>query len=385
MTNSSQEPTDSGRTAIPACPLTTDEFQVIKARLEATYIRRDSDDTAVRSIQDALDDRNDWLRRHPSTRRNSTRSGILIDSLDDDLPTAAEKPFEARGVAVTGHSGAGKTRLLNGALRAVALAAKAEGLRLRMLYQQVPAPCTLSSLGIEILTSLGYPISSNAKQHEVWGMVRHHLALSGIQLVHLDEIQNVLATANIIESRRILDTIKTMMNSPEHPVVLVLSGLPIFHPSAEEDDQVGRRIAFVTLETLDPGDASDLLIAIETMAAKADLVLQPDFTTAVIPRLIHTARRQVGLAMEIAVGAAGHALRPRDRDGNRLPQERTLNITHFAAEFARLTGNAPFANPFLAADWHRLDVRRKGITSPAQLVEPADDEPVRRRRRRSAP
>lgn len=367
--------------ATPRQPLTDNEFHTRGDLLQSAYIWRRSDEVVTKFIRTALGEREWWLTRRGPSARADHGQGPMAPGADGTGRSTPQDKFQTRGALVIGESGAGKSRLVNGALVNAGLPPENDGRSLTMLYQQVPGPCSLGALGRELLRTLRYPIADSAKQPVVWAAVRKQLALADVKVLHLDEIQNVLETANKLETRDNLAALKNLMNDPVHPVILLMSGLPSFieHAEREDQDQVRRRCQFVPLETLGTAQAGILAKAIAGMAAKVDLKLQDGFEEHVVPRLLHAGRGLVGLCMEISVGAAKLAIGPEDREGRRLPPETVLSNSHFAARFAELSGNAAFANPFLAPEWYLLDPTKRAITSPSQLAAPP--EPMKRRRR----
>ena len=364
-------------------PLDEHRFQALQSKVSGTYLRRRSDHSFSNFLDQSLRDREVWRSNRDALRDIRARidavhaDGTDPDPDDVDLFTSLQKlvaAYRPRGFVVTGASGAGKSRLVDEALSRRNPALMRRGRSLPLLYLEVPGPCTLRTLGLELSRALGYPVAPKALEHEIWDVVRAQLALADVSVLYLDEIQNVTEGANVKEAPRILNTLKNLMKRREHPVILVMAGLLSFTGFAEDDDQVRRRIDFVPLETLTLADAPTITNAVERLAGHAGLHLGEGFESGVIPRLIHAGQSQFGMTMEIAVEAVLCAARPLAQDGKHLPPADSLDISHFATVFARRTGNAGFANPFVAPNWHTLDVSRVGVVSRNQLS--AGDEPA---------
>ena len=340
----------------------------LKAKLVQTYIQRPSDDAFATFLKDTLEARQACAAHQPDP--------FVPES---DFAPGETPDFECRSIVLTGFSGAGKSRLVKRGLSRLNLTSP-DPRRIRILRQRVPGPCTLLTLGRCVARAMGYPIADNVKEHVTWEIVRRQLALAGVEILHLDEIQNVSETANVSESIRVLNTLKALMTCSVHPVSLVLTGLPSFVRFVQADPQVRRRCNFVQLETFGLSDEATLTSALEALAERAGLT-GVEHGGHLVPRLLHAGQGQVGLTMEIAVNAVMRAVSARDQG---LCEERAfVHIGHFADEHAARTGNTDLANPFLADDWHRLDMDRVGIVSLDQeryIDETSTESPSPKRR-----
>ena len=340
------------------------EFDRIHSDLQKIYVGRGSDVIVAKTLQAQRDHRNAWVDLRDRWREGDETAGEV-------------QPYECRAIVLTGESGAGKSTLLR---RVLGPPPRPGANSLPIVSLQVPGPATLLTLGRALLDKLGYPISDHAKEHVVWENVRRQLALANTEVLHFDEVQNITGTANRKEAPKIRNALRAHLIDGEHPVILVLSGLPEITPFLASDIQILRRSGFRALETLSPEDAALLTDVLEKMAAKADLKV--DYEGDLLPRLMHAVCRQFGSAVELCVEATLRAVRPVDDFGTRLPRERRLTTMQFGAVYADRSGNAPFANPFLVENWHKVDPTLVGITHPGQ-IPPEDDGPLTSRKRRS--
>ena len=134
----------------------------------------------------------------------------LIDRLlmrdDTKLSSFAANRREARALVLTGESGAGKSAACKQLFRRHEAFPNygVYGSNCPLASVSVPSPCTLKQLGRKILHTLGYPLTSNPDRHIVWEMVRDRLQLLKVSMLHLDEFQNISATANVGETTVIL-------------------------------------------------------------------------------------------------------------------------------------------------------------------------------------
>jgi hypothetical protein len=197
----------------------------------------------------------------------------------------------------------------------------------------------------------------------VWGRVRDRLEFLGKVVLHLDEVHNVLETANKRELTQIRTLLKAFLISPNWPVVLVLSGLPEVIPffeglnepdedgraNADTKGEVRRRAVFVNLRSLrSRHDPSMIAAAIADMAGVAGMGVPADIDVKLAPRLIHAALYELGTTMQIAHEAIGLAL-------NTKPRATVLGIEHFKQAYRIRTRCSDAANPFVVVNWRKVD------------------------------
>ena len=265
---------------------------------------------------------------------------------------------EARAIALFGASGAGKSTMLEKHLGDHP-AFGGDGIAPRRLISlKVPAPATLAALGQEICIAAGYPVRS-PKPAMIWAHARRQLRAAGIDFVHLDEVQTAFETANSIEASKIRDTLKTLLNDPNHRVGLILSGVPSIHAYvlADEEGHLARRTSFVHLGPAGPESVEMVAETVRAMARAAGMEVECDLAAHLIPRLLHAVQRQFGHAIEAARWAIYQAYAPGIFGQPTAPQSTVLTTAHFAAMYARRATALRSENPFVAVDWAGLDCR----------------------------
>lgn len=168
----------------------------------------------------------------------------LIDRVDGGIEGAC--------MVVYGHSGAGKTHILNQLLKAPELKTEmtAEGLYRPLLMIIAPSPCTLRTLGMRILHELGYRPRKSLREHEVWDRVQANLAAQGVAILVIDEMHNVLAGRGNVERDKIAMTLKSLLVSTTNPMQIVLSGLPAVQKFVDRYVEVQRRSHFIEMSPL---------------------------------------------------------------------------------------------------------------------------------------
>jgi hypothetical protein len=212
-----------------------------------------------------------------------------------------------------------------------------------------PSPCTLKQLGIAIATAMGYTPRPSIEENEVWMLVRQNLAIRGARFIHIDEMQHVTQNKNIAEIPKIQNTLKRLLQSPEWPVWLILSGLPEISKLFESDIQVWRRARFIKFGQLEfDRDAQACLAMVRFFAGdRAGLDVSTVATDEFIHRLIHGSLYRLGIAIDLTIDAIHEALRA---DSPALSQQ------HFAKAFSK-TGADDEDNVFIVpGDFHSVQV-----------------------------
>ncbi|MCP1559065.1 UNVERIFIED_ORG: hypothetical protein M2438_003155 [Methylobacterium sp. SuP10 SLI 274] len=289
----------------------------------------------------------------------------LVTRVDPSRPLGPGNRSETRALVLTGRTGAGKSSMLSRILSAhpafPGFGVPRSGCRAVSVL--TPSPCNPKALGVEILRVLDYPMTAERSVQAVWAKVRDRIEFLGKLVLHLDEIHNVLETANKRELKQIRTLLKTFLVSPTWPVVLVLSGLPEVvpffeglndpdedgNPNPDTKGEVRRRAVFVPLRSLElPTDADMVAVAVKDMASVAGMGVTDDLTTTVVPRLVHAGLYELGTAMQLAHEAIGQGLDAK-------PRCRMLEIEQFQLAYRERTSCADAVNPFVVADWRKLD------------------------------
>lgn len=289
----------------------------------------------------------------------------LVTRLDPARPLGPGNRSETRALVLVGRTGAGKSSMIS---RIVSDHPAFPGFGVpgsgcRAVTVQTPSPCNPKALGLEILRVLGFPMAAERPVPAVWGRVRDRLEFLGKVVLHLDEVHNVLETANKRELTQIRTLLKAFLISPNWPVVLVLSGLPEVIPffeglnepdedgraNADTKGEVRRRAVFVNLRSLrSRHDPSMIAAAIADMARVAGMGVPADIDVKLAPRLIHAALYELGTTMQIAHEAIGLAL-------NTKPRATVLGIEHFKQAYRIRTRCSDAANPFVVVNWRKVD------------------------------
>ncbi|MDP0927924.1 ATP-binding protein [Paracoccus onubensis] len=260
---------------------------------------------------------------------------------------------EARGIALIGASGSGKTTAVNRLLRSSSdlVLGGIDDIRCDVVSFPVPSPATLKFVGQTALHSLGYPLRRDKTAYIIWDMVREHLHARRTLFLHLDEAQDLSLHQTPREMQSVINTLKSLMQNRSWPVGMILSGMPALKNMLNHDPQLARRfypIEFPSLNAIN--DIEQVFSTISFYAAKADLtpaedLLLPDFAA----RLIHAAAGEFGLTIELIIAAIERAL---------LREASVLEPRDFREAFTLRSGCVDGLNPFVAEDFERIDSRK---------------------------
>ena len=259
----------------------------------------------------------------------------------EDFDPSYEHP-EGIILVVTGETGAGKSRALQKIFRSYH-----NVLGDMIVSVTAPSPCTLMQLGRTLLPELGYPIQRDKKEHLIWEDVRRRLDEGGKRVLHIDEMQHLPQSANRDQQIRILNTIKSLVQRRENPLLLILSGTPDLADFLRTDGQVRRRCRFVEFERLQiPSDILPISCTLEDLVRLTPLRVQESVADDVAPRLIHAANNATGIAIELIWDAIDDALRAGDVE---------LKRSHFERAYRDRISCPQSRNPFVVDNWIETD------------------------------
>lgn len=272
---------------------------------------------------------------------------------------------EGRALVVVGDSGAGKSAAI---ARLIASQAElqprnlAVGPVVPIVSITAPSPFTPGALALEVMNQgLGYGMVRSIRENVAYSRLREQLGVRQVRILHIDEMQHALSTNNPYDMQKLSDTLKNLMQHAEHPVSLILSGLPSLVDFVKTDIQLQRRCRFVRFTPLSfLEDVEGLRLIVATVSEKlAELTPVDLLSDEFLARLCRAAGGQFGLVIQICRAAAEEAIRTGSDD---------LTPRHFAAAYAAGTGCAPDENLFTVRDWEFV---ASGFTAaPAQPEAP---------------
>lgn len=259
---------------------------------------------------------------------------------------------EARGIALLGASGSGKTsavaRLFN---RHPDLLLPTEGSETAdVISFKVPSPATLKNVGKEALTALGYPLERERSAAITFGLVKSFLRKREVKFLHIDEVQDLYTSNSANVRQSVINTFKSLMQHPEWPVSLILSGMPDVREMLNADPQLSRRMRPITLARLSyTADEAMLRDILGSYLSKAGLRPSAELMTQdTLSRLLHSGAYEFGMVIEVIIEAIREAYKA---------GAEALEVIHFAQAMRLRVGCYDGMNPFIAPDYLHIDPR----------------------------
>ena len=276
----------------------------------------------------------------------------LLDQRRADL--AEGRLNNVRSIALVGGSGSGKSTLVRhlSKVRSDLVMGDDDDV-CEFASQLVPSPATMKFVGTAILHALGYPLARDKSAPVIWSMVSDQLHRRKTLFLHLDEAQDLARYQTDRERQSVVNTLKSMMEHRTWPVSLILSGTHDLKRIINQDPQLVRRINPVEIPRLTvPRHIRAVEELTRKYAERGTLSVQTCVTGEEFARrLLHAGDYEFGLVAEIIVQAACLALRKRGLGA-------ALEIEDFSVAYKDRTGALPMLNPFIAADFIVINVRR---------------------------
>lgn len=286
----------------------------------------------------------------------------LCERPDPDDQDEEEEHREANMLLVLGVSGAGKTRSLARLFkRHPVLQAARTGSDGLVLSMTAPSPCGVKELGRAILLATGYTVlRTHVTGPEIWSTVRARLQALGVLVLHVDEAQHATQIRDADERQKLRNSLKALMVNAEHPVAVILSGLPVVAGFILADRQLSRRARWYEFLSVGlPADTAMLTKALEGFAGLAGMSIAGAVVRRILPRLVHAGNHRMGVIVEEMHDAVRCALAAKTKK---------LELSHFEKAFAQRTGNGRQWNPYARSDYRAVDVWRmlqdKHLTPP---------------------
>jgi hypothetical protein len=301
-------------------------------KIKTTYFVSDRDQALQRLLQRLT--ANAMLRRDPNK------------------PHGALNRVEGKAICIVGPSGSGKSTLLEETFRShpafpnFRVAEKWSPL----IGITAPGSGNLGAVGVRCMQALGMSIERDLREHQAWAKLLPQLILNNVLFLWIDDLNNMLTASSEEELQRIRNTLKDLMNNPEWPLQLIVSGIPELLSFFRQDRQFRRRFRFLYLSKLAPADHGVFLkTSLEHFCEVSKIGFDVKPEEDIIGRLMHAGAYEMGLSIEIAVEAVMEAL---DRGS------RKLRRIDFANSFADRFTLSDDQNPFVANVWHVLDTTR---------------------------
>jgi hypothetical protein len=293
--------------------------------------------------------------KYIKTGRDEKLLGELTSLVDANIRSSDRRRPEGRMLVVTGEPGAGKTWAVERAL------ANVPGLLGPLLISlNAPRPCTLKQLGRAILHALGYPLQRDLLEHLTWEKVRLQLKLRQVRFLWLDELHHVVSK-NEEELKKLRDTLKNVMQQPDWPVSIIVSGVPDAAAFLTGDRQVERRSRTLEFERLKFPQNIGLLrkIVRGVVEDHAGMRLDSLDSDEFLHRLCRATEGAFGSTIALTRLAVLEAFDRGETAG-------LVRIRDFAKAYAAERGCEASQNIFLAKNWHEIEPSRSRMRDAAE-------------------
>ncbi|NTF64914.1 ATP-binding protein [Rhizobium rhizogenes] len=274
----------------------------------------------------------------------------LITSVAVTNLKSIAKPDKRRILGICGESGAGKTTaLLEHTMSQPAMQpyVDEEGNQISpLLVFAAPSPCTPRLLAFEALRVIGYPARKDLPEHQMWDLFRTAIKVHKVHWILIDEAQHAIDSATVIESVKIANAFKNLVQMPDWPVRLILAGVEPLGTFLS-NKQLANRRSVVLFEKL-LGSAghrtiADVIRLIVHDHATLETSLQEDLDF--IQRLAHATEADFGTTVQTIRSAVESAI---------MADQKSVTIDHFVECYANLSGCKGEENIFIAKHWKEL-------------------------------
>lgn len=255
------------------------------------------------------------------------------------------KPFEARGLIVTGESRSGKTKEVNSLVEKF----NAEGFKLPGGMPARFVECNLSGmlswkdLGIEVLEAMGTPMRAQRTQSYIWNEVEKQARLQGVIGIHFDESQHMFTKTGKTTNAKVLDGFKSLCKNKRWPFVLILSGVPELATYVNPYVQLKELLFPVHFEKIGgQGDWEEMNNLCFAYGDTGEINFEPLATKDFYERLAFSCGNRWGLVIELVIEALTLC---------KMDDRNDISISYFEKAFAQKSGLSCGFSPFSVDDY----------------------------------
>ncbi|MBO9400509.1 TniB family NTP-binding protein [Shimia sp. R9_3] len=266
------------------------------------------------------------------------------------MATRSGRRFEARGIAILGSTGTGKSEGTMQALEALGMAETNAGDPERpFLKLDLGARATLKSLSAALLEELGWPARQKDSAEALLRSSRNYMAKLNTKILVIDEIQHIRSTGKQ-DREDLQDFLKSLVKPRVGQIIPILIGMPEFNDVLASDGQLDRRYRKVRMSCFDPAlDLARTIRVLKIVAENTGIALGASVMTQnFAARLMHAGMYAFGEICVWCQRAASKAYRS-DAD--------ELVIAHFQDCYRQEEDCVPALNPFIADDFETIKIK----------------------------
>lgn len=310
---------------------------------------------------------------------NSGRDNELDELIDDLIVNAASAvhgtPGKRRALFVIGESGSGKSTAIERAIAKRDEFAPYEDEVGRTIYPMVvleaPGSLTLKILAVELLRAIGYPVVKDLKEGEAWHLLKEQLVFRKVLFLHIDEMQHALQSNSHATIEHVSNTMKSLLQIPNWPLHIIMSGVPALSQFRENDLQMKTRSKVMEFMPIDNVESVKKIV-MRIVEVHADLEANPDIMDSkFIARLIHATGGAFGTCIELTRTAVSRVLHANAKTGS----SSAVTSIHFANAYQTVSACEDDQNIFTAKDWTAIN--------PANALKRMQDSFAHRRKSRT--
>ncbi|MEM1361857.1 MAG: TniB family NTP-binding protein, partial [Pseudomonadota bacterium] len=222
----------------------------------------------------------------------------------------------------------------------------------RAVEARLVQACSVKDLSELVLDGLDYKGKKQPRMtaNGRWIWLGRLFEERAVRALHIDEVQHLNARSNG-EQQGLCDTFKARLQHPRWPVPLVLTGLSSFAQTIGADHQLARRVTVFEIPPLAmvERDRNATRDALDHLLTLAGLEKGKGLKRIEFCHRLHVAGcRFLASVCEAICDGIGIAL---------LHGSSELEVKHFADAFRKRWQVADVFNPFIAQDFHGIDVR----------------------------
>lgn len=284
-------------------------------------------------------------------RATRLREGMEWMVTDYYAKSSLRRPFEARGLLVTGPSRIGKTTEIRRQLATLndGSTKMPDGRPACFVSVVLKGLLSWKDLGIHTLREgLGYPAEGRLTQREVWDRVVIQARGQGVVGIHYDECQHIFPKTTGEARAMILDSFKSLLKQPEWPLMLILSGVDslVHHITSEEQlAHLMRPVSFGEINLNRATDLQELHNLCHAYADKAGVDISGIVSADFYRRLACACANRWGLVIELIIDALVIAVNG---------QVGIAAMQHFCLTFTQRTGLRDGYSPFSIDEYETL-------------------------------